>query len=71
MAFINAKKVKHEAKLDVVDSWDNMETLNKMEAHCKNLLWQLLMLNIIAMDHQLTKTNGGLCMENTKTSMIT
>jgi hypothetical protein len=43
MAFINAKKAKHEAKLDVVDSWDNMETLNKMEAHCKNLPWQLLM----------------------------
>jgi cytochrome c556 len=34
MAFFNAKN-KHEAKLDVVDSWDNMETLNKMEAQCK------------------------------------
>jgi cytochrome c556 len=34
MAFFNAKNT-HKVKLDVIDSWDNMETLNKMETHCK------------------------------------
>jgi hypothetical protein len=49
-ALINAKKAKHEASLDVVDSWNNMETLVTKWKHSTNLLsWPLGILSITTM----------------------